>query len=46
MNLYAFWALRGYTLDKLAALGEAERQFLSAVRDIYMEEVDSQWQAQ
>ena len=32
-------------VDKLAALGEAERQFLDAVRDIYMEE-DSQWQAQ
>lgn len=38
MNLAAFWVLRGYPLDKLAALSPAERMFLAGVREVYAEE--------
>ena len=34
MNFYAFWVLRGYKLNELAALTEAEKIFLSETREI------------
>lgn len=39
MNLYAFWALRGYKLCDLAALTESELLFLAAARELYVEEL-------
>lgn len=42
MNSYAFWALRGYKPNDLAALTEAEKIFLSAAREIYNSEMAAQ----
>lgn len=39
MLVYAFWALRGYTPDKLAALSSSEYLFLAAVREEWLKEV-------